>query len=191
MVIAASPLQMRIVSIYNSLMFLEVSQLGVQYANSTQAAVDSVTFSMQPGEIGVFIGPSGCGKTTLLRAVAGLERVQAGTIRLARQVVSSPQHHLPAESRQIGMVFQDYALFPHLNVAGNVAFGLTHLNAAARARRVSEVLELVGMASAHKRFAHELSGGQQQRVALARALAPRPRLLLLDEPFSNLDVDLR
>ena len=191
MVIAASPLQMRIVSIYNSLMFLEVSQLGVQYANSTQAAVDGVTFSMQPGEIGVFIGPSGCGKTTLLRAVAGLERVQAGTIRLARQVVSSPQHHLPAESRQIGMVFQDYALFPHLNVAGNVAFGLTHLNAAARARRVSEVLELVGLASAHKRFAHELSGGQQQRVALARALAPRPRLLLLDEPFSNLDVDLR
>ena len=182
---------MRIVSIYNLKMFLEVSQLGVQYENSSQAAVDNVSFSMQAGEIGVLIGPSGCGKTTLLRAIAGLEKVQTGTIRLAGHVVSSSNQHLPAESRQIGMVFQDYALFPHLDVAGNVAFGLTHLNAAARLKRVNEVLDLVGMASSHKRFAHELSGGQQQRVALARALAPGPRLLLLDEPFSNLDVDLR
>ncbi|MDB5870164.1 MAG: transporter related protein [Polaromonas sp.] len=184
-------LQMRIVSIYNRPMFLEVSQLGVHYAGSAHAAVDGVSFNLQAGEIGVLIGPSGCGKTTLLRAVAGLERAQAGTIRLAKQLVSSPQVHTPAESRQIGMVFQDYALFPHLNVAKNVAFGLTHLSAAARNQRVSEVLELVGMGTAHKRFPHELSGGQQQRVALARALAPGPRLLLLDEPFSNLDVDLR
>jgi iron(III) transport system ATP-binding protein len=123
--------------------------------------------------------------------VAGLERAQAGTIRLARELVSSPQAHVPAEARKIGMVFQDYALFPHLNVAKNVAFGLTHLSAAARSRRVDEVLDLVGMGASHQRFAHELSGGQQQRVALARALAPEPRLLLLDEPFSNLDVDLR
>ena len=182
---------MRIVSIYNSAMFLEVSQLGVHYAGGSHAAVDGVSFSLQAGEIGVLIGPSGCGKTTLLRAVAGLERAHSGTIRLAEELVSSPRAHVPAEARQIGMVFQDYALFPHLDVARNVAFGLTHLRAAQREQRVNEVLELVGMAHAHKRFPHELSGGQQQRVALARALAPGPRLLLLDEPFSNLDVDLR
>jgi iron(III) transport system ATP-binding protein len=168
-------------------MFLDVSQLGVHYAGQPHPAVAGVSFRLQAGEIGVFIGPSGCGKTTLLRAVAGLERAQAGTIRLAQELVSSPSTHVPAEQRRIGMVFQDYALFPHLNVANNVAFGLMHLAAAARARRVSEVLELVGLGDIHKRFPHELSGGQQQRGALA----PSPRLLLLDEPFSNLDVDLR
>lgn len=172
-------------------MFLEVSQLGVHYAGRPQPAVDGVSFSLQAGEIGVLIGPSGCGKTTLLRAVAGLERAQSGTIRLANQLVSSPAQHLPAEQRQIGMVFQDYALFPHLNVARNVAFGLQHLKPAQRGQRVDEVLALVGMGSAHLQFPHELSGGQQQRIALARALAPGPRLLLLDEPFSNLDVELR
>ncbi|WP_415838274.1 ABC transporter ATP-binding protein, partial [Polaromonas hydrogenivorans] len=148
-------------------MFLEVTQLGVHYAGSAHAAVDGVSFSLAAGEIGVLIGPSGCGKTTLLRAVAGLERAHAGTIRLAKELVSSPRLHVPAESRKIGMVFQDYALFPHLNIASNVAFGLTHLNAAARSQRVDEVLELVSMGHAHKRFPHELSGGQQQRVALA------------------------
>jgi iron(III) transport system ATP-binding protein len=172
-------------------MFLEVTQLGVHYAGRPQAAVDGVSFNLQAGEIGVLIGPSGCGKTTLLRAVAGLERAQSGTIGLAKQLVSSPAQHLPAEQRKIGMVFQDYALFPHLNVARNVAFGLTHLPSAQREKRVTEVLELVGMGNAHKHFPHELSGGQQQRIALARALAPSPRLLLLDEPFSNLDVELR
>jgi iron(III) transport system ATP-binding protein len=184
-------LQMRIVSIYNESMFLDVSQLGVRYAGSSNPAVDSVSFSLQAGEIGVLIGPSGCGKTTLLRAVAGLERAQAGTIRLAKQIVSSPTAHVPAESRRIGMVFQDYALFPHLNSAQNVAFGLTHLPPAQREQRVNEVLDLVGLGDIRKRFPHELSGGQQQRVALARALAPGPRLLLLDEPFSNLDVEMR
>ncbi|MES2362672.1 MAG: ABC transporter ATP-binding protein [Pseudomonadota bacterium] len=172
-------------------MFLEVSQLGVHYGGRPKPAVDGVSFSLQAGEIGVLIGPSGCGKTTLLRAVAGLERAQAGTITLAQQLVSSPAVHIPAESRRIGMVFQDYALFPHLDVARNVGFGLTHLGAAQRAQRIAEVLTLVGLPDAGKRFPHELSGGQQQRVALARALAPAPRLLLLDEPFSNLDVDLR
>ena len=172
-------------------MFLEISQLGVHYAGRPKPAVDSVSFSLQAGEIGVLIGPSGCGKTTLLRAVAGLERAQAGTITLDGQLVSSPAAHVPAESRRIGMVFQDYALFPHLDVARNVGFGLAHLPAAQRTQRIHEVLELVGLPDAGKRFAHALSGGQQQRVALARALAPSPRLLLLDEPFSNLDVDLR
>jgi iron(III) transport system ATP-binding protein len=173
------------------LMFLEVSQLRVAYAGQPQPAVRDVSFGLQAGDIGVLIGPSGCGKTTLLRAVAGLETVTAGTIKLADQLVSSARVNLAPESRQIGMVFQDYALFPHLNVERNVGFGIDALPRAERSARVAEVLELVGLAGHEARFPHELSGGQQQRVALARALAPKPRLLLLDEPFSNLDVDLR
>ena len=172
-------------------MFLEVSQLRVAYAGRSQPAVQDVSFGLHAGDIGVLIGPSGCGKTTLLRAVAGLEPVTAGFIKLASQVVSSAGLNLAPEARQIGMVFQDYALFPHLNVGRNVDFGLHHLPRKERAARVAEVLELVGLAGQESRFPHELSGGQQQRVALARALAPKPRLLLLDEPFSNLDVDLR
>jgi iron(III) transport system ATP-binding protein len=182
---------MRIVSIYNDFMFLEVSQLRVAYAGQSQPAVRDVSFGLQAGDIGVLIGPSGCGKTTLLRAVAGLETVTAGTVKLADQLVSSARVNLAPESRQIGMVFQDYALFPHLNVGRNVGFGIDALPRAERSARVAEVLELVGLAGHETRFPHELSGGQQQRVALARALAPKPRLLLLDEPFSNLDVDLR
>ena len=172
-------------------MFLEVSQLQVAYAGRPQATVRDVSFGLPAGDIGVLIGPSGCGKTTLLRAVAGLEPVSAGVIKLAGEVVSSASVHLAPEARQIGMVFQDYALFPHLNIGRNVGFGIDHLARPARAARVAEVLELVGLAGQEERFPHELSGGQQQRVALARALAPKPRLLLLDEPFSNLDVDLR
>ncbi|MDO9402788.1 MAG: ABC transporter ATP-binding protein [Polaromonas sp.] len=172
-------------------MFLDVVQLGVHYPGRPRPAVDGVSFQLQAGDIGVLIGPSGCGKTTLLRAVAGLEQAQSGSIRLAGDIVSSADIHTPAENRRIGMVFQDYALFPHLDVVRNVAFGLVHLKPAARQQRVQDVLALVGLADAGKRFPHELSGGQQQRVALARALAPEPRLLLLDEPFSNLDVDLR
>jgi iron(III) transport system ATP-binding protein len=172
-------------------MFLDLSHLVVHYAGRSRPAVDGVSLGLPAGEIGVLIGPSGCGKTTLLRAVAGLERAQAGSILLARETVSSRQVHVPAEDRRIGMVFQDYALFPHLDVGRNVAFGLTHLKPAERQQRVGEVLDLVGLGKVHKRYPHELSGGQQQRVALARALAPKPRLLLLDEPFSNLDVDLR
>lgn len=172
-------------------MFLEVSQLRVAYSGQSQPAVRDVSFGLHAGDIGVLIGPSGCGKTTLLRAVAGLEPVTAGVIKLAGQVVSSARLNLPPEARQIGMVFQDYALFPHLNVSRNVGFGIDQLPRAERAARVAEVLELVGLGGHEARFPHELSGGQQQRVALARALAPKPRLLLLDEPFSNLDVDLR
>jgi iron(III) transport system ATP-binding protein len=172
-------------------MYLEVSQLHVHYANRPTAAVAGVSFGLHAGDIGVLIGPSGCGKTTLLRAVAGLERASAGEIKLAKSLVSSVNAFVPAESRRIGMVFQDYALFPHLDVAANVAFGIHHLPKAERMARVAEVLELVDLPDAGKRYPHELSGGQQQRVALARALAPKPQLLLLDEPFSNLDVDLR
>ncbi len=172
-------------------MFLEVSQLEVRYAGRAQAAVHGVTLSLKAGDIGVLIGPSGCGKTTLLRAVAGLEPVTGGEIRLTKSVVSSAHLSVPPEERRIGMVFQDYALFPHLSVGRNVAFGIHQLPRAEQAARVAEVLQLVGLEGSEHRFPHELSGGQQQRVALARALAPRPQLMLLDEPFSNLDVDLR
>jgi iron(III) transport system ATP-binding protein len=172
-------------------MFLEVQNLHVSYGNSASEAVAGVSFGLRAGDIGVLIGPSGCGKTTLLRAVAGLERASAGSILLSKTIVSNASVHLPAEQRRIGMVFQDYALFPHLDVMHNVAFGIHHLPKSERTARVVEVLELVDLQDAGKRYPHELSGGQQQRVALARALAPKPQLLLLDEPFSNLDVDLR
>jgi iron(III) transport system ATP-binding protein len=172
-------------------MFLTVSHLSVTYPGQPQAAVDGVSLGLRAGDIGVLIGPSGCGKTTLLRAVAGLERASGGSIVLDGETVSDGSHHMPAEQRRIGMVFQDYALFPHLDVGRNVAFGIARLPRAERETRVAEVLKLVGLDGLQARYPHELSGGQQQRVALARALAPRPRLLLLDEPFSNLDVDLR
>jgi iron(III) transport system ATP-binding protein len=172
-------------------MFLELRQLDIRYPGSTSPAVQGVNLSLKVGDIGVLIGPSGCGKTSLLRAVAGLEPVSGGQVLLSDRVVSDALHTEPAESRRIGMVFQDYALFPHMDVGRNVGFGLAHLSKTERQHRVAEVLDLVGLNGADKRFAHELSGGQQQRVALARALAPKPDLLLLDEPFSNLDIDLR
>ncbi|MBU6224058.1 MAG: ABC transporter ATP-binding protein [Burkholderiales bacterium] len=172
-------------------MFLDVSELQVRYPGRDQAAVERVRFGLEQGQMGVLIGPSGCGKTTLLRAVAGLEPVSGGAISMNGEIISSADVHLAAEKRRIGMVFQDYALFPHLNVEKNIAFGLSQFSATARQARVDEMLSLVGLTSAARRYPHELSGGQQQRVALARALAPEPLLLLLDEPFSNLDEDLR
>jgi iron(III) transport system ATP-binding protein len=172
-------------------MFLELRQLDIQYPGRSTPAVQGVNLGLRAGDIGVLIGPSGCGKTTLLRAVAGLEPVSGGKVLLSQRVVSEPGHTLAAEQRRIGMVFQDYALFPHMDVGRNVGFGIEHLPRAERSQRVAEVLTLVGLEGAEKRFPHELSGGQQQRVALARALAPKPDLLLLDEPFSNLDIDLR
>lgn len=172
-------------------MFLEVAQLRIQYPGRAKPAVEGASFSLRAGEVGVLIGPSGCGKTTLLRAIAGLEPTTDGVIRLGGDLVSSARVHVRPEDRRIGMVFQDYALFPHLSVADNVAFGLRHLARGERQQRVADALALVGLERSGARFPHELSGGQQQRVALARALAPQPRLLLLDEPFSNLDVELR
>lgn len=153
--------------------------------------LDRLTFALAGGEIGCLLGSSGCGKTTALRAVAGFVRPDDGTIRIGGDVVTTPTAMLPPERRGVGVVFQDYALFPHLSVADNVGFGLRRTRGAQRRRRVDEMLALVGLPDAHHRFPHELSGGQQQRVALARALAPAPALLLLDEPFSNLDPDLR
>jgi iron(III) transport system ATP-binding protein len=172
-------------------MFLDLRHLSVQYAGRTQPAVADVSFGLLAGQIGVLIGPSGCGKTTLLRAVAGLEHLSAGEIMLAGSTVSTDKQSIAPEARRIGMVFQDYALFPHLDVGQNVGFGIYNWAKTERQARVGEVLDLVGLGDVRRRFPHELSGGQQQRVALARALAPKPQLLLLDEPFSNLDVDLR
>jgi iron(III) transport system ATP-binding protein len=173
-------------------MHIELRQLSVQYPGRPRPAVQDVSLGLRAGDIGVLIGPSGCGKTTLLRAVAGLEPASAGEILISGHCVAGRGVDVPPERRQIGMVFQDYALFPHLDVGQNVAFGLERrLKGAGRRERVQEVLALVGLAGTERRMPHELSGGQQQRVALARALAPRPQLLLLDEPFSNLDVDLR
>jgi iron(III) transport system ATP-binding protein len=163
----------------------------VAYSYSDHKVVDGLSFRLEPGAIGCLLGPSGCGKTTVLRCIAGFEHLSGGQIRIDNTVVSGAGNHVPTELRRIGMVFQDYALFPHLNVAANIGFGLRHVNAAQREKRIAELLKTVGLERHQARYPHELSGGQQQRVALARALAPRPRLLLMDEPFSNLDVDLR
>lgn len=156
-----------------------------------RTVVNGLSFSLAPGQIGCLLGGSGCGKTTVLRAIAGFEPLQAGRIGINGQWVGDATWQQPPEARRIGMVFQDYALFPHLSVADNVGFGLRTLSRRQRHERVSEMLALVGLEQADRRYPHELSGGQQQRVALARALAPKPALLLMDEPFSNLDVELR
>jgi iron(III) transport system ATP-binding protein len=152
-------------------------------------AVDRADLALERGRFLALLGPSGCGKTTMLRLVAGFEAPDAGTIEIAGQAVAGPGFSLPPERRRVGMVFQDYALFPHLDVAKNIAFGLPR--GPERGRRIVESLRLVGMDGYQTRMPHELSGGQQQRVALARALAPGPDVLLLDEPFSNLDATLR
>ena len=153
--------------------------------------VRQLSLSLETGRIGCLLGPSGCGKTTVLRCIAGFERLAAGEIRLDGTLVSTPAQTLPPERRRIGMVFQDYALFPHLSVADNIAFGLRGIDATARQARVEELLVLVGLGDQGHKFPHEMSGGQQQRVALARALAMEPKVLLLDEPLSNLDAKLR
>jgi iron(III) transport system ATP-binding protein len=152
-------------------------------------AVDRVDLDVREGEVLAVLGPSGCGKTTTLRLVAGFERPDAGRITLDGTEVAGPDRIVPPERRKVGVVFQDYALFPHLSVAQNVGYGVR--DRARRNARVAEMLDLVGLAPEASRLPHELSGGQQQRVALARALAPEPALVLLDEPFSNLDAALR
>jgi len=164
---------------------------GLKCAYQSQTVLTSVSFAIEPGEIACLLGPSGCGKTTVLRAIAGFIAPQAGEIRLGDQVISDADQVVPPERRGMGMVFQDYALFPHLSIADNIAFGLRGMASSEKERRIREVLDLVELPDLSKRYPHELSGGQQQRVALARALAPDPRLLLMDEPFSNLDTDLR
>ncbi len=163
----------------------------VSQAYARRQIIADLSFTLAEGTIGCLLGPSGCGKTTALRCIAGFEPIQSGSIRIGGETVSRPGWMLAAEKRRIGMVFQDYALFPHLTVAGNVGFGLRDTPRPAREARVTALLELVSLAAQAQHYPHQLSGGQQQRVALARALAPRPRLILMDEPFSNLDVELR
>lgn len=168
---------------------LELNAVAVAYGG--RPVLEDVTLELPEGGVACLLGPSGCGKTSLLRAVAGFETLSGGEIRLAGTVVANRQTHLPAEERRVGMVFQDYALFPHLTVAENVRFGLSRWSSADAAARVQQLLELTGLTQFASRYPHQISGGQQQRVALARALAPRPALLLMDEPFASLDVELR
>ncbi len=164
---------------------------GVSKRFGATTVVNDLSLSVQEGELLTLVGPSGCGKTTTLRLIAGLERPDAGTVRLGEETVAAPDRSVPAEERDVGVVFQEYALFPHLTAAENVGFGLQDRPSEEREARVDELLSLVGLEDQRDAHPDELSGGQQQRVALARSLAPEPSLLLLDEPFSNLDVDLR
>ena len=166
---------------------IDLEQVSVAYDGPP--VLRGVSLNVDPGELVALLGPSGCGKTTLLRAIAGLESVDAGSIALGGRVVSSDGVHVAPERRRVGMVFQDWALFPHLSVARNVAYGLPRVERSGP--RVDEVLDMVGLGGLGDRSPQTLSGGQQQRVALARALAPAPTVLLLDEPFSNLDATLR
>ncbi len=170
---------------------LSVSCLSKRFADGALPVVNGLSFEVEAGETFALLGPSGCGKTTALRCIAGFERPDGGTVALGGRALVGDGPPVPPERRGIGFVFQDYALFPHLSVRDNVLFGLGALPRAERGERADDVLRLVGLSGFEQRQPHALSGGQQQRVALARAVAPRPRLLLLDEPFSNLDALLR
>ncbi len=168
---------------------LEIKTLGL--AIDRTPIIHSLSLQLRQGCIGCLLGSSGGGKTLLLHCIAGLRRIDRGSIRIDGQTVSGDNIHVPTESRRVGMMFQNYALFPHLNVEKNIAFGIRKMEKSRRERSVAELLGLVGLRSHGKKYPHELSGGEQQRVALARALAPEPKLLLLDEPFSSLDTELR
>lgn len=168
---------------------LTLTQISCQYDD--HIVFENLNLELQQGEIGCLLGPSGCGKTTVLRTIAGFEPITTGNIRLQDRILSQPKYTMAPEQRHIGMVFQDYALFPHQTVLKNVCFGLRKLSQTDKLARAQDLLAIVGLSDYGHRYPHELSGGQQQRVALARALAPRPTMILLDEPFSNLDVDLR
>ncbi len=170
---------------------LTVNGITKRFGADQPPVVNAVSFEVYSGEIFALLGPSGCGKTTTLRLIAGFEKADAGTITVAGRVFANGQVHVPPEVRGIGFVFQDFALFPHKNVLDNVAFGLRKMRKKTRRARAMEVLEMVGLADFHARLPHHLSGGEQQRVALARSIVARPRLLLLDEPFSSLDPGLR
>ncbi len=167
---------------------LQIENLSRRYDG--RLVVDDISLAVMPGQVTCLLGPSGCGKSTTLRMIAGVEMQDSGKVLVDGKVICSGTDRVPPEQRQIGLMFQDFALFPHLTVEGNVAFGLTGPRAAMQTR-VAELLDRVGMGHFTKSFPHELSGGEQQRVALARALAPRPRIMLMDEPFSGLDNRLR
>jgi iron(III) transport system ATP-binding protein len=164
---------------------------GLRHAYGRRRVVEDVSLTILPGEVHCLVGPSGCGKTTILRLIAGLEPLQGGRIVIDREVVAEPGYAVTPEARRVGLMFQDFALFPHLSVLDNVAFGLRGMSGKDRKRRARDLLAQVDMAGHADSYPHMLSGGEQQRVALARALAPRPRMMLLDEPFSSLDATLR
>ncbi len=168
---------------------LEVINLSLAYGKNK--VVNDVSFQLEEGEIGCLLGPSGCGKTTLLRSIAGFQPLVQGVIYLNGHQVSSNTSSHPPEKRHIGMVFQDFSLFPHLTITDNIGFGIRHLKRSERQQRIKQLLALVSLQGLESRYPHEISGGQQQRIALARALAPKPDLLLLDEPFSSMDIELR
>ena len=168
---------------------LSVESITCRYGSSL--VLDRFSFAVAPGSIACLLGPSGCGKTTALRAIAGFEPLVSGSITLDDRLISKTGFTLPPEQRHIGMVFQDYALFPHINVENNIRFGIKHLDKTAQREIVDQLTKLVKLEGYLAHYPHQLSGGQQQRVALARALAPAPSILLLDEPFSNLDTQLR
>lgn len=168
---------------------LIIDNVSVSYGKI--AVLENLSLSLRRGEIGCLLGSSGTGKSTLLRAIAGFESLASGTVMLNKKILAGHEVFVPTHQRGIGMVFQDHALFPHMNVAGNIAFGLRSQNKEQKTARVNELLAMIGLEDFAARFPHELSGGQQQRVALARALAPQPELILLDEPFASLDAELR
>ena len=170
---------------------VEIKGLTFSFSRKEEPVINDFSFSMEKGEIVGILGQSGSGKSTLLRLISGLEMPQKGTIKIAGTTVVGEGVFIHPEERGVGMVFQDYALFPHMTVKDNILFGLSRMPRKDRKQRLDEMLELVQMESFEKRYPHELSGGQQQRIALARALAPKPNVLLMDEPFSNLDADLK
>lgn len=170
-------------------LLLDIKKIECRYCGQT--AVRKLSMHVNEGDLVCLLGPSGCGKTTVLRAIAGFESLYAGEIIIRDQVMSRPGYSRAPEKRNLGMVFQDYALFPHMDVNANIGFGLRNLNPTEKNRVVKNMLEVVDLEGFGQRYIHELSGGQQQRVALARALAPKPDLILMDEPFSNLDIEMR
>ena len=168
---------------------LKLKQLAVKFEDKT--ILSDISLHLNSAEILGLVGPSGCGKTTLLNTIAGFITQETGQIIIGNELIITSQKMIEPEHRNIGMIFQDYALFPHLTVFDNIAFGITKLDKAEQAQRINELVELLKLTDLTDRYPHQLSGGQQQRVAIARALAPRPKLLLLDEPFSNIDARLR
>ncbi|CAH2214532.1 ABC transporter ATP-binding protein [Tepidibacter aestuarii] len=172
-------------------MYIDIKNLDFNYKNSKEKTIDNFNIDINKGEIIAILGESGSGKSTILRLISGLEVPSSGHIKVDNRVLVDKNYFLQPEKRGVGMVFQDYALFPHMTVGQNIKFGLKNMQLKEKEIRVKEVLNLVDLEGYEKRYPHELSGGQQQRIALARALAPQPSLLLMDEPFSNLDANLK
>ena len=170
-------------------MYLSLENIGFSYPKSGKPTLQGFNLSIQKGDCIGLVGASGCGKSTLLRLIAGLEPLETGSITLDAQVLSAPKLSVPPEKRHIGMVFQNYCLFPHLSVRNNIAYGIRQSQH--KKERVNEMLALIDMQAHADRYPYQLSGGQQQRVALARSLAPKPKIILMDEPFSNLDATLK